>query len=39
MEVLLISLEFMLSPIAYHMFIIKAIQKLYKAKTKNNKLF
>ena len=39
MEVMLLAGAFLMSPIAEHMFLIKAIQKLYLAKTIDSKLF
>ena len=39
MEVLLLISELLISPISTHMFIIKAIQKLFLAKTRHKHLF
>ena len=39
MEVLLLISEFLIAPLAQHLFVIKAIQKLYMAKTKHQNLF
>ena len=39
MEVLLVLFEALISPISQHLFIIKAIQKLYMVRSKRQNIF